>query len=52
MANTSLLVEVWLYLKERKKWWLAPLLLLMILAGAIMALANGSVLAPFIYSIF
>jgi Family of unknown function (DUF5989) len=45
-------VEFWLYLKERKKFWLLPLLLVLLLSGGLLVLAKGSVIAPFIYTIF
>lgn len=51
MAN-SLANELWLYLKVRRKFWLVPIIFLMVLLGAVMIFAQGSVLAPFIYSIF
>lgn len=54
MANSSasLLRELWLFLRERKKWWLLPILVVMLLVGALMVFAQGSALAPFIYTIF
>jgi uncharacterized protein DUF5989 len=48
----NLISELWAYLRERKKWWLAPVLLLMVLVGALLIFAQGSALAPFIYTIF
>jgi hypothetical protein len=48
----SLVRELWAYMRERKKWWLAPVLLVMMLVGALLVFAQGSVLAPFIYTIF
>jgi drug/metabolite transporter superfamily protein YnfA len=48
----NLISELWAYLRERKKWWLAPVLLLMLLVGALLVFAQGSALAPFIYTIF
>ena len=44
--------EIWAYLKERKKWWLAPVILMMLLVGTLLIFAQGSALAPFIYTIF
>ncbi|HVM38205.1 MAG TPA: DUF5989 family protein [Sphingomicrobium sp.] len=44
--------EFWAFLKYRKKLWLAPLLAVMILLGGLLVVAKGSVLAPFIYTIF
>lgn len=52
MAQTSLIVELWSFLRIRKKWWLAPIILIMLLVGALLAVAQGSALAPFIYTIF
>jgi hypothetical protein len=48
----SLVREVWLYFRARRKWWLLPIVLIMILLGALLVLAQGSALAPFIYTIF
>jgi hypothetical protein len=44
--------ELWAFMKARKKWWLLPLILLMVLIGTLLVFAQGSVLAPFIYTIF
>jgi hypothetical protein len=44
--------EFWLYLRVRKKLWLAPIIVLMALLGALMIFAHGSPLAPLIYTIF
>jgi hypothetical protein len=44
--------ELWLYFRERKMFWLAPLLLVLALVGALIVFAHGSTLAPFIYTIF
>jgi len=44
--------EFWAFLRERKKWWLAPIIIVMVLVGALLVFAQGSVLAPFIYTIF
>lgn len=48
----SLLREFWLFLRARKKWWLLPIIIVMVLLGTVLVLAQGSVLAPFIYTIF
>ena len=48
----SLLREFWAFLKVRKKWWLFPIVIVMVLVGALLVFAQGSVLAPFIYTIF
>ncbi len=44
--------EFWGFLKVRKKWWLAPIIILCILLGILIVLTQGSALAPFIYTIF
>ncbi len=44
--------EFWDYLQVRKKWWLAPIIVVMALVGALLVFAQGSALAPFIYTIF
>ena len=44
--------EMWLFMRERKKFWLLPLLLIIVGVGGILVFAQGSVLAPFIYTIF
>ena len=46
------LVEFWAFLRIRKKFWLAPLMILMILLGFLIVFAEGSAVAPFIYAIF
>lgn len=52
MSNTSLLRELWAFMKVRKKWWLLPVIATMLLIGMLIAFAQGSALAPFIYTIF
>jgi hypothetical protein len=44
--------ELWGFMRVRKKWWLLPMILLLVLVGALLVFAHGSVLAPFIYTIF
>jgi len=44
--------DLWAYMKERKKFWLAPIILLMAVFGGLIVLAEGSALAPFIYTLF
>ena len=48
----SFLSEIWSYMKIRKKFWLAPLVLIMVIFGGLIILAKGSAVAPFIYTIF
>lgn len=48
----SLIKELWAFMRERKKLWLAPIVILMVLLSGLLFLAQGTALAPFIYSIF
>ena len=48
----DLFADLWAFMRERKKFWLAPIILIMILLGALIVFAPGSALAPFIYTIF
>jgi len=48
----SFLKELWNFLKVRKKFWLAPIILVMLLLGALLIFAQGSAVAPFIYTLF
>jgi hypothetical protein len=48
----SFLAEFWNFLKVRKKFWLLPLLVMMILFGVLLMLAESTALAPFIYTLF
>ncbi len=52
MSNTSLVRELWAFMRVRKKWWLAPLLLILFLVGGLLIFAQTSALAPFIYTLF
>lgn len=44
--------DLWLFLKERKKWWLVPLVILIVLIAVLVVLGSTSALAPFIYTLF
>ena len=46
------LKEFWEFLNERKKYWLLPIIIVLALFGALIVLSQGSVVAPFIYTIF
>ena len=48
----SVLSELWEFLKVRKKLWLAPLIFLFFIIGGLLILAQGSVISPFIYTVF
>jgi len=52
MSKLDLFREIFGYLKERKKWWLMPIIIFLFLFGALIFFAEGSVLAPFIYTLF
>lgn len=52
MAQAGIVRELWAFLKVRKKWWLLPIILVLLLVGALLVFAQGSVLAPFIYTVF
>lgn len=52
MNRMSLLSELWAYARVRKKWWLLPLIMVMVMMGALLVFAQGSALGPFIYTIF
>ncbi|HKX12507.1 MAG TPA: DUF5989 family protein [bacterium] len=49
---TDLLKDLWLFMAERKKWWLFPIVLVLVLLGGLVVLGQGSALAPFIYTVF
>ena len=48
----DLMKDLWAFLRERKKFWLAPIILVMLLLGALLIVAQGSAVAPFIYTLF
>jgi hypothetical protein len=52
VARPSLAAELWAFMRARKKLWLLPLVAVLVLVGALIALAQGSALAPFIYTVF
>jgi hypothetical protein len=52
MSKTSILKEFWGFLKVRKKWWLTPILIFLLLLGILIVLTEGSALATFIYALF
>jgi len=49
---TALARELFDYLRARKKWWLTPVLLMLLIFGGLLILAQGSAVAPFIYTVF
>ncbi len=52
MARSSLMRELWSFMRVRKKFWLLPIVIVMVLVGALLIFAQSSALAPFIYTIF
>ena len=52
MARSGLVSELWAFMRVRKKFWLLPIILIMLLVGTLLVFAQGSALAPFIYTIF
>ena len=52
MSKLSIVSELWSFLKMRKKWWLLPIVIFLVVLGGLIILTQGSALAPFIYSIF
>jgi hypothetical protein len=47
----EILKDIWMFLKERKKWWLLPMVIVLFLVG-ILIFTSGSAIAPFIYTLF
>jgi hypothetical protein len=52
MSKLSILAEFWDFLKHRKKWWLTPIVVVLVLLGALIVVSQGSAVAPFIYTLF
>ncbi|GBE40132.1 hypothetical protein BMS3Bbin09_00004 [bacterium BMS3Bbin09] len=52
MGKLSIMSEFWDFLKVRKKWWLAPIVIFLVLLGALIIFTEGSAVAPFIYTLF
>ncbi|WP_186766339.1 DUF5989 family protein [Phaeobacter marinintestinus] len=48
----SFIGELWSFMRARKKFWLAPILIMMVLLGGLIVLTQGSAVAPFIYTLF
>ena len=48
----SFLKELWAFMRSRKKYWLLPILVMMVVLGVLIVLAQGSAVAPFIYTLF
>jgi hypothetical protein len=52
MGKLAIVSEFWDFLKVRKKWWLAPIVIVLVLLGALIVLTEGSAVAPFVYTLF
>ena len=52
MSKVSILRELWLFMKSRKKWWLGPIIITMLMLSVLIVLTEGSAVAPFIYALF
>jgi hypothetical protein len=52
VGKIGILKEFWDFLKVRKKWWLTPIVLVMVLLGALIVFSQGSALSPFVYTLF
>jgi len=52
MSKLSIVGEFWRFLRIRKKWWLFPIVLFLLVFGTVLVLAEGSAIAPFIYALF
>jgi hypothetical protein len=51
-ATLDFLKDLWDFMQERKKYWLLPLIITLVLLGALIVVSQGSVIAPFIYTLF
>ena len=52
MARHSIVRELWDFMRVRKKWWLGPIIVVLLLLGTLLVLTQGTALAPFIYTLF
>lgn len=50
--NKTLLGEIWAFLRVRKAWWLTPIIVMLVLVGALIVFSQSSALSPFIYALF
>jgi len=51
-SRFSIFEELWAFMKVRKKWWLGPIMIFLVLLGVLIVFTEGSALAPFIYALF
>ena len=52
MSKVQVLGEMWRFMRHSKKYWLAPIIVLLLLVGILLVMTKGSVVAPFIYTLF
>jgi hypothetical protein len=52
MSKIAIISEFWEFLRVRKKWWLTPIVIFLVLLGALIIFTEGSAVAPFIYTLF
>ena len=52
IEQMGFLIELWVFMRVRKKYWLMPIVLMMLVFGGLVVLTQGSAVAPFIYTIF
>jgi uncharacterized protein DUF5989 len=52
MSKVQVVSELWQFMRENKKYWLAPIVITLVLVGALLVLAKSSAIAPFIYTLF
>jgi len=52
MANQSIIIEFWEFMKVRKRYWLLPIVVVLLLLGALIVFTESSAIAPFIYALF
>lgn len=51
-GKAGIILELWDFMKVRKKWWLGPIVFMLLLLGLLLVFTQGSALAPFIYTLF
>ncbi len=51
-SKFSIVGELWQFMRERKKWWLGPIVFMLLALGLLLVFTQGSALAPFIYTLF
>ena len=52
MSKSQVVSELWQFMRENKKYWLAPIVITLVLVGVLLVLAKGSAIAPFVYTLF